>query len=126
MPTKSAQIEMVANQMLKGVNNTTLPDVSIRENFRKEHENEISHIVHNLPRCSAAVGAVLTKASMKYGRESIENFCLALKNQNFNGTDDPTYLLWKFLQEHRGKNTKVVYQKTLCAVRAFLKKRKIK
>lgn len=125
MPTRDSQIEMISNQMLKGLN-SILPEISEREKFRKKHEKEIEWVMKRLPRCSAAVGGVLTKFSIKYGQESIISFCDALKNKNFNGPNDPAYMLWIFLQKHRGNNTKIVYQKTLCAIRAYHNNKKIK
>lgn len=126
MPTKEAQIEMIANQMLKGPKGGALPGTpEQRIKFQEEHQAKIEWVLTQLPRCSAAVGAVLVKTAIRYGDEPVERFCKALKNQNFNGSDDPSYLLWKFLNTP-GNETKTIYKKTLCAVKAFVKGEKLK
>ena len=125
MPTRTATIEMVANQMLKGPKGGALPGTpEQREEFRQLHQVKIEWVVDQLPRCSAAVGAVLVKAAIRYGDEPVERFCKALKSQKFNGADDPPYLLWKFLMEG-GVETKTTYKKTLCAVKAYVKGEKL-
>lgn len=126
MPTKEAQIEMIANQMMKGSKGGALPGTpEQRKLFQQEHQSKIEWVSNQLPRCSAAVGAVLVKTALRYGDEPVERFCKALKSQNFNGSDDPSYLLWKFLSTP-GNETKTIYKKTLCAVKAFVKGEKLK
>jgi len=125
MPTRTALVEMVANQMLKGPKGGSLPGTpEKRKEFREEHQDKIEWVVNQLPRCSAAVGAVLTKAALRYGDEPVEKFCKALKTQSFNGPDDPPYLLWKFLMEG-GQETKITYKKSLYAVKAYMEGKKI-
>lgn len=125
MPTRIALVEMVANQMLKGPKGGTLPGTpEQRQEFRQQHEEKIEWVVNQLPRCSAAVGAVLTKAALRYGDEPVEKFCQALKTQSFDGTDDPRYHLWKFLMEG-GQDPKMTYRKALYAVKAYLEGKKI-
>lgn len=124
MPTKSALVTMVANQMMKGPNHGRLPGTPRqRELFRLRHERQIVWVIDELPRCSAAVGAVLTKCLIKYGQEKVAAFCSALKNHKFDGPKDPVYLLWRFLQKQRGKNTMGVYQRTVASAKAYMEGR---
>jgi hypothetical protein len=125
MPTRLALVEMVANQMLKGPKGGSLPGTAEqREEFRQQHEKKIEWVVNQLPRCSAAVGAVLTKAALRYGDEPIQKFCLSLRTQSFTGPDDPSYHLWKYLMEG-GQQTKITYRKALYAVKAYIDGKKI-
>lgn len=126
MPTKEAFIAMVANQMMKGPNYGRLAATPRqKELFKMRHQNQIKWVVAELPRCSAAVGAVLTKCLIKYGEEKVADFCQALKNCKFEGTNDPVHLLWRFLQKHRGKDTVDCYQRTVCATKAYMEGRKL-
>lgn len=125
MPTRAALVEMVANQMLKGPKGGALPGTPAqRQQFREKYEEKIEWVVSQLPRCSAAVGAVLTKAALRYGDEPVQKFCQSLKTQSFSGPDDPTYHLWKYLTEG-GQETKITYRKTLYAVKAYIEGKKI-
>jgi hypothetical protein len=127
MPTKEAFVTMVANQMMKGPNYGKLPGTPRqRELFRLRHAPQIRWVIRELPRCSAAVGAVLTKCLIMYGEEKVSAFCKVLKNCNFEGQYDPAHLLWKFLQRHSGKDTVSAYQRTVCAAKAYMEGKTLK
>lgn len=121
MPTRPAMVEMVANQMMKGPRHGRLPGTKRqRQYFKKRHERQISWVLERLPRCSAAVGAVMVKCLLKYGEEPVARFCKALRDHHFNGPNDPAFMLWRYLQAHRGKETTEVYQKTVVAAKAYM------
>jgi hypothetical protein len=117
----------VANQMMKGPHHGR-PSGTPRQKelFLLRHEKQIQFVIDEMPgKCSAAVVAVLVKCLIKYGEQKVAEFCSALKNCRFMGTNDPVHLLWKFLQKHRGKDTVGAYQKTICAAKAFMEEREI-
>lgn len=121
MPTRDALVTMVANQMMRGPRPGRPPGTPRqRELFKKRHEKQIQFVIDELPRCSAAVAAVLTKCLIKYGEEKVANFCRSLRQCKFQGLNDPVHLLWKFLQKHRGKDTVGAYKRTACAAKAFM------
>jgi hypothetical protein len=126
--TKDEELtEQVASQMMRCGN----PDRLIathrqKEGFRKQHQKQILWIIKHLPRCSAAVPAVLVKCMIKYDMKDVARFCLALQKALFDGQNDPAYLLWKFLQNNRGKETASVYRRTVCAAKAYMEGRKLK
>lgn len=124
MPTRDALVTMVANQMMRGPRPGRPPGTPRqRELFKKRHEKQINFVIDELPRCSAAVAAVLTKCLIKYGEEKVAGFCRSLKQCTFQGPDDPVHQLWKFLQKHRGKDTVGAYKRTVCAARAYMEDR---
>ena len=118
--------EQVANQMMKGGqpgrNSATKKQ---KESFRLRHEKHILWAIENLPRTSAAIPAVVVKCLIKYDNNRVLEFCKALRSGLFQGQDDPAFLLWKFLQKHRGHDTILAYRMTVCAARAYMEGRKI-
>jgi len=124
MPSREAMIDMVANQMMRGPKpgRNTATDIE-KQRFVERHEENIQWVLGKLPRYSCAVAAVTMKCLIKYGREPVENWCDALKNQNFRGTDCPAFHLWKFLLRHKGRNTLDIYKKTLCAAKNYMEEK---
>lgn len=112
---------MTANQMMKGIHRGELKATTRQKQlFLKRHEKHIEWVVNQLPRCSAAVPAVLVKCLIKYGKEPVANFCYAIKNVQFKGVHDPAHLLWKFLLKEAGRDTKLVYRKTVLAAKTYM------
>lgn len=126
MPTKEETALQIANQMIKSgrMGRVKIP-VSRILSFKMTHDNYINWVIDNMPTVSAAVSAVVVKAMIRYNKNRIANFCKALKNCRFEGTDDPVYLLWRFLQTHKGKNTETAYRRTVTAVRAYAEGKKL-
>lgn len=121
MPTKEAMIEQVASQMMKGGRpGRVKASQRQRDAFRTRHEKHIRWAIEHLPRCSAAVHAVIVKCLIKYGEAPVGQFCKSLRSGLFQGATDPVHLLWRFLQRHRGKDTTGVYQRAACAARAYM------
>lgn len=127
MPTKDEIVEQVASQMMKcGHPGRVAANKKQRKNFLMQHERQIGWAVDALPRYSAAVAAVVVKCLIKYNdKEKARQFCRALRKNLFNGTDDPVFLLWKFLQKHSGKDTSLVYGRAVNAAKAYMEGRKL-
>ena len=124
MPSKLALIEQAASQMMKsGRPGRLSATAKQKENFQKRHEKHISWAIDNLPRSSSALPAVVVKCLIKYDGERVLSFCRALRNNLFQGQDDPAFLMWKFLQKHRGHDTIAVYQRAVCAAKAYMEGR---
>lgn len=121
MPAKEAFVTMVANQMMKGLNYGKLPGTPRqRELFCRRHAPQIRWIVRELPRCSAAVAAVLTKCLIKYGEKKVATFCKALKNCSFEGQHDPALFPRVFGEISIAEDTVAVYSRTVCAAKAYM------
>lgn len=124
MPTRTDLTDQIAMQMMKsGTTGHIKATKKQRENFKERHRKYIEWAIEQLPKCSSAVGAVVVKCAIKYGQEKVSRFCDALASHKFNGVRDPAYLLWRFLQKHRGKDTKAVYWRTVCAAKAYMEER---
>lgn len=125
MPSKPAIIEQVASQMMKGGQKGRLNATNKqKENFQLRHEKHISWAIENLPRSSVAVPAVVVKCLIRYNENRVSEFCKALRCNLFQGHSDPAFLLWKFLQK-RGHDTVTVYQRTVCAAKAYMEGRRL-
>lgn len=122
MPTREETLSQVAHQMIKsgkvGRVKATTKQLAL---FKMTHNAYINWALDNLPPCSAAVAAVIVKGLIKYDKERVAEFCNSLKQNFFTGKNDPAYLLWKFLQIHKGKDTSIVYRKTVTALRVFIR-----
>ncbi len=100
--------------------------------FTRRHEDKIKLVTDLLPghkRASAAIPAVVVKAMIFYGFDKAVRFCDALTKLQFKGPDDPAHLLWLYLlrnhaSEHGG--TLLMYQRTLCVVKAYMEDRIIR
>lgn len=126
MPSKLARIEQVANQMMKGGQpGKIIATDNQKAYFEKRHRHHIFWALNNLPRSSSAVPAIIVKCLIKYDHNRVIEFCKALRSGFFQGQDDPAFLLWRFLQSHRGPDTIAIYQKTVYAARAYMEHRKI-
>lgn len=125
MPTRrEALIEQVANQMMRsGRPGRLRVSNKQRQSFQQRHGKLIVWAIDNLPRCSAALPAVVVKCLIKYDANTVRAFCKALKNGLFNGQEDPAHWLWKFLQKHKGHDTIAVYQRAVCAAKAYMEGR---
>ena len=89
--------------------------------FFSRHQELVNWMEDNLPRigsrrCSTAVGAVLAKCILFYGRERIEPMIETFRTMNFKGADDPAHVLWLWLL----KNKKDVNESYRMAVTACL------
>ena len=93
--------------------------------FLLRHEKQIKWAVDHLPRSSAALPAVIVKCLIKYDAETVAKFCSSLRNCLFEGQDDPAFLLWKYVQKHRGHDSVAMYQRAACAAIAYMEKRKL-
>lgn len=127
MPRETEIIDQVISQMMKGgKHGRVVATDRQKQSFRQRHEKQIRWAIRNLPRCSAAVPAVVVKCLIRYDQQTVAQFCTALQKAFFDGADDPAMLLWKFLQKHRGKDTVAVYQRAVCAAKAYMEGRRIK
>jgi hypothetical protein len=120
-------VMMVANQMMKGPNYGRIPGTPHQQElFRQRHARQIRWVVDQLPRCSAALGAVVVKCLIKYGEHRVRAFAKALKECSFEGKNDPAYLTWMLIQKHSGKDTVSMYQKAVCGAKAHMEGRTLK
>lgn len=127
MPRKSNTIEHTANQMMKSGKKGRLVISDNQKNaFIKRHEKQIIWAIDNMPRCTAAVYAVIVKSLIKYDNDLIAKFCKSLKKAMFNGQNDPAYVFWKFLQTSHGKDACEIYSKTVYAVEHFVSSKPVK
>jgi hypothetical protein len=119
-------VDMVVSQMMKGPRLGRV-DATKKQlvQFRRRHEAKITWVLDRIPRYSAAVAAVIVKSMIVHGVEKTRGFCEALQKMKFRGADDPAHLLWLFLLKNRGKNTLEVYQKTVCAAKAYFEDRTV-
>ena len=120
--------EHIASQMMKSGNKGDLQATKNQlENFKQRHLKHIEWAAAKFKTKefsrSAAVPAVIVKCLIKYDHEKVMNFCRSLKAGLFNGTNDPVFLLWKFLQKNRGWDSSNVYRVTVCAARAYMENR---
>jgi len=85
----------------------------------------IVQVMHKVSsKYSVVVAAALVKCALIYGEKKTLEFCDKLKDQSFDGQNDPARLLWHFLLNSKSfgkKNevTKKTYLKTVHAARAF-------
>ena len=127
MPTRSALVEQVASQMMRGGTSGRLNATDRQKrNFQQRHEKQILWAIENCPRSSAAVPAVVVKCLIKYDSNTVLSFCKALRNGTFNGRNDPAHMLWKFLMKHKGHDPSVVYGRAVCAAKAYMEGRTLK
>ena len=124
---RKALITGTCNQMMKSGQGGRLLkiDKHIREKFKEEHERSIEWAIDHLPRISSAAVAVVVKCILKHGKEKILPFCDKMKNEMFDGVNDPTYLLWSWLMRNKGANPAHVYKRTVTATRACMEGRTI-
>lgn len=127
MPKREDLISQVASQMMKsGKPGKFVCPKKHRDNFEKRHTQFIRWALYNLPRCSTAVHAVVVKCLIKYDFERVDSFCKAIKNNLFEGQNDPAHLLWQFLQRHRGPDTSAAYWRTVAAAKAYMENKPLK
>jgi hypothetical protein len=127
MPNKQKLIEQVASQMMKsGKKGRLTATENQKQKFVKRHEKQIAWTIENMPRSSAAVYAVIVKCLIKYDHANVANFCKSVKKAIFDGQNDPAYVLWKFIQTYRGKDSSGVYQITVFAAKNYMEKIPIK
>ena len=127
MTTKrESLITGTCNQMMKSGQGGRLKiDEHIRARFKEEHERSIEWAIDHLPRVSSAVVAVVVKCILKHSKEEIAPFCDKMKDEMFDGVNDPTYLLWSWLMRNKGANPAHVYKRTVTATRACMEGRTI-
>ncbi len=114
------------NQMMKsGQGGRLKVDDHIRARFKKEHVRSIEWAIDNMPRISSAVIAVVVKCMLKDSKEEITPFCDKMKNEMFDGVNDPTYLLWMWMMRNKGANPTNVYKRAVTAARACMEGRTI-
>lgn len=131
MRKKLNRLDMVANQMMKGVSGSRLPcnraaTADVEEQFRQRHEELIKELMEYIPtKWSAAVAAAIGNGMLWHGREKILPFCRALSKAEFSGADDPAHILWLWLikNEHHRQPVKDTYKRAVCAIKAFVKGR---
>lgn len=127
MPKKQHTIEHTANQMMKsGKKGRLIITDRQKNNFIKRHEKQIIWAIENMPRCTAAVYAVIVKSLIKYDNETVAKFCRSLKKVIFNGQNDPAYVFWTFLQTTQGKDASEIYFKTVYAIEHFVAGKPVK
>jgi hypothetical protein len=125
---KLSLISQVASQMMKsGRPGRLIATKKQKDNFQLRHEKQIIWAIENLPRSSgtrsAALPAVVVKCLIKYDGKLVAKFCKAIRDQLFQGQDDPAFLLWKFLQNSQGRETVAVYARAVCAAKAYMEGR---
>ena len=126
MPTTKGLLVMLSNQMMKGPRHGRYAEGSTpasRVLFCHKHQRLIKEIIPHLPRASAAVGAVVCKCAIRFGKEKAIKFATAVKDGDFKGQNDPAILFWHYLLRSRGKTTLEVYKFTVTACRAYCENR---
>lgn len=94
-----------------------------RMRFMELHRNLVEELIPRLPRASAAVGAVISKCAIKYGKDKAIAFADAVKNCKFCGPNDPALLFWQYLLRSKNKPAVEVYKITVTAARAYCENR---
>jgi hypothetical protein len=115
----------IANQMMKGCSKEEYAEKYIL-NFKKKHKSLIDWLFEVVPSAinTGVVGAI-GKGVLYYGAERMEPFCKAIGKCDFNGPDDPAHVLWIWLLRNTGHNTNQAYRRTVTAIRASLKGKKL-
>lgn len=127
MPSKIDLVEQVASQMMRcGLPGRIKATIKQKEDFQKQHINHISWVINNLPRCSTGVHAVVTKCMIKYEKERVAEYCKSIRQNIFQGKEDPAFLMWKFLTKHRGYDTIAAYKRAVCSTKAYMEGRRLK
>jgi hypothetical protein len=115
----------IANQLIKGCSKTEFAEKYIL-NFKKKHQNLIDLLFESIPSSinTGVVGAI-GKGILYYGEERMTPFIKAIGKCDFNGPDDPAHVLWIWLLRNTGHNNNQAYRRTVTAIRASLKGKKV-
>jgi len=115
--------------MMGGVQRMRYTESEIAE-FALQFEDLIAWVNKQLPSFRADVMAVVAKASLIYGRETLEPFCEQLRTVVFKSQDDPANTLYRWLQKIKASSGYIegvgVYKKTIAAIDAFLENRTLR
>lgn len=115
-----ARFEMIANQMIYGMDARSEIDPIHIERFKETHKDLINWLDENMPRqTSLGVAGALGKAALWYGREKAEKFLLSLKNLTFEGPCDPAHVLYVWLMSRTRHDPKDAYKRTVTAFRYY-------
>lgn len=131
MPRNQENVEMIANQMMKGPKAGRYAIGSTpteRQEFLERYGPMIEELLPFLPRGSSAIGAAVMKCALKYNKEKAFEFAKNIKDGMFNGKNDPVYLLWSYLQTRRSSKSKSdrtidIYRMTATACTAWCEER---
>lgn len=128
--TRMSRYEMIANQMMKGCGKRQTAKAGSRDEidlFCLRYHNTIKYVDDMLPRnVSVGVGGALGKAILWFSMETMQPFCERFSKRLYDGPEDPVHILWQWLIINSGRNTKETYRRTVTAIRAFVRKAKIK
>jgi hypothetical protein len=134
MTTIATRQQGIAYQMMRGAHGPKGPKPVASKRviaaFYKRHEELVNWIEKQLPRfgdrrCSVAVGGVMAKCALYYGRDKISPLIEAISKQNFHGADDPAHVLWLWLLRAKRVNFTDSYKRAVTACRAFCEGQKI-
>ncbi len=101
-------------------------DAKELELFRSKYKEYVDWMANIDPSCRPSVGAAIAKTAVLYGKNRMELFVTALREQIFDGKTDPAYKLWYWLLKNKGKRNKNnAYFKTISAARAYAENRKL-
>jgi len=133
MKSHPSRFEMIANQMMKGTHSSCAKNgrantQELMNVFQKRYYNTIKYVEENIPKSvSVGVCGAIGKAILWYGKDKIEPFAMAFNKRNYNGIYDPVHVLWEWLLRNstRKHYAREIYQRTITAIRAYLRKGKI-
>ena len=118
-------------QMLKGLNGE-MPVITEeqKDEFFAKHldlaKRVMDLLLPNPDRTySAAIGAVIAKAALKYGEEKAFKLLTTMRDCTFNGEYDPARLLHLLIKNSRGLSNQHLYARAVSATRAFCEGRTI-
>jgi hypothetical protein len=118
--------ERVINYMLKGISGVMTDQQ--KADFRAKYydlANEVMLLLIPNPSrvYSPAIGAAITKCAIKYGKEKAFKLLQTMKDGTFNGLNDPARLLHLLIKTNKDFNNEQLYNKTVCAARAYCENR---
>lgn len=129
MPSKSELADRICNQMLKGPSGK-MPDISEEQKvaFFARYGELAKSVAESIPHLSgdtvsSALGAVICKCVIWYGKEKTMQLIDRISQGTFQGQNDPAKLLFVFMARSKGLTTQQIYQKVVSAIRAFCEDR---
>lgn len=122
---RSAQINSIVNQIIRcGRENIKVPRKK-KDICASEYEQEISLAMELLPQAQATFQAVVARKLKSNDKEKVINFCVDFKNKKFSGSNDPVFLLWRFLKTANKKPSNL-YPCVSYAIRSYIEGKSIR
>lgn len=127
--TRPSRFEMIANQMMKGINSRCAPNgrASTQElitSFQKRYYDTIKYIEVTLPKnISVGVCGAVGKAILWHGKDKVTPFATAVANRDYRGRNDPVLILWEWLLRNNTRThfAREIYGRTVTAIRFYLR-----